>query len=376
MQQSPGQLHDRAMISASSLLPAEIETVAELRELYRAAESRAARLRLLSAGGHALALAEPATIWAVVQDCAERLAYFLGHARAEVSLAGHGLPIPRPGQDGAVLGRIAIGSLAGLEDIADTEDREAARLLIELMGIALDRVNREDERTRILAALREREQRLEWLVGTIFSAQEDERRRVSQELHDGVAQTATALLRLLEGSSAAGLADLPGAERARLAGIARDLVRELRAIIGGLRPTLLDDLGLEAALRALGESLEQDGFAVAVTLPDTALDWPAHVESALFRVAQEAVANIRKHAGGPCRVEIALAAGNGAIRQLSVRDFGRGPNGAIASGGGEAAGNHVGIDVMRERMAAIGGQLDWQGTADGVTVIATLAVGA
>jgi two-component system NarL family sensor kinase len=376
MQQSPGQLHDWAMISASSLLPAEIETVAELRELYRAAESRAARLRLLSAGGHALALAEPATIWAVVQDCAERLAYFLGHARAEVSFAGKGLPIPRPGQDGVVLGRIAIGSLAGLEDIADTEDREAARLLIELMGIALDRVNREDERTRILAALREREQRLEWLVGTIFSAQEDERRRVSQELHDGVAQTATALLRLLEGSSATGLADLPGAERARLAGIARDLVRELRAIIGGLRPTLLDDLGLEAALRALGETLEQDGFAVTVTLPDTALDWPAHVESALFRVAQEAVANIRKHAGGACRVEVALAAGNGVTRQLTVRDFGRGPNGSATGEGSEAEGNHVGIDVMRERMAAIGGQLDWRGGTDGVTVIATLPVGA
>lgn len=361
------------MISASSLLPAEIETVAELRELYRAAESRAARLRLLSAGGHALALAEPDTIWAVVQDCAERLAYFLGHARAEVTEAGPGLPIPRPGQDGAVLGRIAIGSLTSLDDVVDAEDREAARLLIELMGIALDRAKREDERARILAALQEREARLEWLVGSIFSAQEDERRRVSHELHDGVAQTATALLRLLEGSSAAGLADLPGTERARLAGIARELVRELRAVIGGLRPTLLDDLGLEAALRALGETLERDGFAVEVTLPRTALDWPVHAENALFRVAQEAVANIRKHAGGPCRVEIVLEVSKpDGERRLSVRDFGRG---LIQPGGGagsEVLGNHVGIDVMCERMAAIGGRLDWHGGAQGVTVTATL----
>lgn len=359
------------MISASSLLPAEIETVAELRELYRAAESRAARLRLLSAGGHALALAEPDTVWTVVQDCAERLAYFLGHARATVSADGPGLAIPRPGQAEAVLGRIAIGSLTSLDDIADAEDREAARLLIELIGIALDRANREDERTRILAALREREARLEWLVGSIFSAQEDERRRVSQELHDGVAQTATALLRLLEGSSTSGAADLPGAERARLAGIARDLVRELRAIIGGLRPTLLDDLGLEAALRALGETLEQDGFAVTVTVPDTVLDWPAHAESALFRVAQEAVANIRKHAGGPCRVEIVVAA-EGEIRRLIVRDFGIGPDRARSTAEPGGQGNHVGIAVMRERMAAIGGRLDWHASPTGVTVTATL----
>lgn len=359
------------MISASSLLPAEIETVAELRELYRAAESRAARLRLLSAGGHALALAEPDTVWTVVQDCAERLAYFLGHAWATVSADGPGLAIPRPGQAEAVLGRIAIGSLTSLDDIADAEDREAARLLIELIGIALDRANREDERTRILAALREREARLEWLVGSIFSAQEDERRRVSQELHDGVAQTATALLRLLEGSSTSGAADLPGAERARLAGIARDLVRELRAIIGGLRPTLLDDLGLEAALRALGETLEQDGFAVTVTVPDTVLDWPAHAESALFRVAQEAVANIRKHAGGPCRVEIVVAA-EGEIRRLIVRDFGIGPDRARSTAEPGGQGNHVGIAVMRERMAAIGGRLDWHASPTGVTVTATL----
>lgn len=358
------------MTVTPSLLPAEIETVAELRELYRAAESRAARLRLLSAAGHALALAESDTVWSVLQDCAERLAYFLGHGRAEVNQTGAGLPIPQPGQGAVPVGWIAIGPLTALDQIGEAEDREAVRLLLELMGVALDRINRDDERTRILAALREREQRLEWLVGTIFSAQEEERRRVSQELHDGVAQTATALLRLLEGSSSATAADLPGADRARLAGVARDLVRELRAIIAGLRPTLLDDLGLEAALRSLGEGLEQDGFAVTVDVPAITIPWVQHAESALFRVAQEAVANIRKHAGGACRVAITLAAdeGEGVVR-LTVRDFGGGPvNRAVAAG----PGSRVGIDVMRERMAAIGGQLDWQGGPGGVTVSATL----
>ncbi|MFN5902420.1 MAG: sensor histidine kinase [Novosphingobium sp.] len=358
------------MSATPSMLPAEIETVAELRELYRAAESRAARLRLLSAAGHALALAETDTIWPVLQDCAERLAFFLGHGRAEVNRDGIGLPIPQPGQADAAVGSIAIGPLTSLDQISDAEDREAVRLLLELMGVAMDRINREDERTRILAALREREQRLEWLVGTIFSAQEDERRRVSQELHDGVAQTAAALLRLLEGASLTTAADLPGSERGRLAGVARELVRELRAIIGGLRPTLLDDLGLEAALRSLGEGLEQDGFAVAVTLPESPTQWSPHLESALFRVAQEAVANIRKHAGGPCQVVIKLDAEDEAgMLRLVVQDRGSGPANATVANG---PGSRVGIDVMRERMAAIGGELEWQGGPDGVCVVAML----
>ncbi len=256
-------------------------------------------------------------------------------------------------------------------------------MLLELIGIALDRARREAERTDLLAALREREARLEQLVGQIFSAQEDERRRVSHELHDGVAQTATALARLIEAAPGDGAAPLDRDQRARLAGIARDLVTELRGVIAGLRPTMLDDLGLAAAVRALADSLEQAGYAVDVRIAEAVVsDLPPAAATALFRVAQEATANIRKHSGGPCRVAISLSAAPGGRRRLVVRDFGHGvrglaedlaPDAAARSGGTD--GSHIGLAVMRERMAAIGGSLDWCSSPAGVTVTADLRAG-
>lgn len=333
----------------------QVETVAELRELYRAAEARAARLRLMSTNGRQLALADVVDAGPILQACAERLAYFLGFRAATLS-RGHnapGLPIPAPGRTGRMLGAVQIEGLSSLEDIPDVEDRESCRVQLEMMGATIDRI--------------EREQRLEFVVGRLFSAQEEERRRVSHELHDGVAQTATALARLLEGSSAAA-GDLEAAERPRLAAIARDLVGELRSVIRGLRPTILDDLGLAAGLQTLAEALEAEGYGVTVQIESDVSDWPAHVETALFRVAQEALANVRKHAGGPCAVDLALVARSGcADGILRIADHGPGPGETHA-----ADQPQFGIEVMRERMASIGGTLDWQSNQPvGVAVTAT-----
>ncbi len=333
----------------------QVESVAELRELYRAAEARAARLRLMSVCGRQLALAEVGTSGPILQSCAKRLAFFLGFRTASLLRESDvsGLPVPAPGSTGRVLGTVRIDGLATLEAVSDPEDRETCRLLLEMMGATIDRIDRE--------------QRLEFVVGRLFSAQEEERRRVSHELHDGVAQTATALARLLEGSNP-GQRDLGGAERSRLAAIARDLVRELRAVIQGLRPTILDDLGLAAGLRALTDGLEADGYAVAARIDSDFPVWPPHFETALFRVAQEALTNVRKHAGGPCAVELELVARTGeATGLLRITDQGKGtgqvgPDNRLAQ---------FGIDVMRERMASIGGTLDWRaGKSGGVTVLA------
>lgn len=335
-------------------LAPEVETVAELRELYRAAEARAARLRLLSTNGRQLALAEAETLDAILQDCADRLGYFLGRRGSVVAVGpGEGLPIPAPGSEERALAVLVVEGLARLEDITDPEDREAVRLQLEMLGATIDRISRQRE-------LEEREARLEFVVSRLFSAQEEERRRVSHELHDGVAQTATALARLLEGSE--GTADRP-----KLAAIARDLVGELRRVIRGLRPTVLDDLGLEAGLRALADALEADGFAVEVSIASDVARWPTHIETALYRVAQEALNNVRKHAGGPCPVSLELVARQeDAWSCLCIVDCGRR---LVVD---EAPGAlHFGIQVMRERMVSIGGTLDWQARPEGgVSVVA------
>lgn len=351
----------------------EVETVAQLRTLYRASEARAARLRLLSTSGRAMAEAGNDGINDVLEQVAAQLAYFVGHSRAVLSLGpdGDGIAIPAPGDDHRVVGHIAIDGLPSLNHIADSEDRDTFQMQLEMMGTTIHRINRERERSELLIALQEREQRLENLVGRIFFAQEDERRRVSHDLHDGVAQTATALARMLEGGTSMTNTDIPAAERTNLAAIARDLVTELRAVIGGLRPTLLDDIGLEAAIQSLGDALASDGFDVDTQIEYSAMNWPTNTETALFRVAQEAVTNIRKHAGRGCRVEIEFvsSASDGGFH-LRIKDFGHGCR-TQAIGAEPAFGGQIGIDVMRERMAAIGGRLVWEAQPDhGVTVIA------
>lgn len=339
-----------------------VDTIADLRELYRASEARAARLRLLSDCGRILATADTYNLDDVLQRCALQLAYFAGRTQAHVSLKAtdSGIIIESPGQPNQVVGWIEIERLSALEDIADREDQDAFRMHLELMGAAIDRVQRERERAQLLATLQEREQRLEHLVAQIFSAQEEERRRVSHELHDGVAQQATALARMLEGASSTSGTDIPASDRARLAAIARDLVTELRGVIGGLRPTLLDDLGLEAALHALADSLKAHGFDVSKRVPPPTASWSRNLETALFRIAQEAFNNIHKHATPGCRVDIELHVSTDDTPSfLCIQDFGNGCR-LHTSDVASSSGTQVGIDVMRERMSAVGGQLMWE----------------
>ena len=355
------------MAGPSSVLPQPIETIAELRQLYRAAEARAARMRFLSQTGRDLAAANADTINAVLQRCADRLAHFLGSGTAEIhhAAAPSGFPIARPGSPDPPFAVIVVAGVAGLADINDPEDSDAVRLQLELMALTADRIEREQDRARLVAALQEREQRLEFVIDRLFSAQEEERRRVSHELHDGVAQTATALVRMIEGTA--------GREAAPLAEIARGLVQELRGVIANLRPPLLDDLGLEAAIRALVEQLVADGFAVEFTASLGDARWPPIIETAVFRIAQESFTNIRKHAGGPCRVEVILSAGrDGLPHRLVVRDQGRGCHAMAIKSPGEP-GVAVGVEIMRERMVALGGAFEWDAAPGrGVTVTAII----
>lgn len=361
------------MTLTSPLLPAQIETVAELRDLYRAAEARAARLRLLSEAGRDLAGAGADMMSERLDACVRRLAHFIGLPDGSIvrDIAEAGLAIHAPGEDGRPIAVLAIPGFSGLDDIADPEDRDAVRVHLHLLGAAIDRMDREAERSRLLETLQERERRLEFVVGRLFSAQEDERRRVSRELHDGVAQRATALFRLLEATLPDQAATTGQGQSVPLATIARDLVQELREVIAGLRPTILDDLGIGPAIQALIVQLRSEGYLVEDDIDAGTSPWPATVETAFYRVAQEAISNIRKHAGGPCRVELSLQVSTASSgRLLRIRDYG---SGAPALPVSEGAGRHIGIDVMRERMAAIGGQLVWQPAAGGgVTVLASM----
>ena len=366
--------HDLASLSNT------IESIAELRALYRAAEARAARLRLLSNCARELGEAGAADLDVVLDQSVTRLALFLGarSGRLEHDPRAKGLAVGAPGGDGETVARVVIEGVGALEEIGDEEDREACRMLLAMLGTTIDRAAREARMALLLDRLQEREHSLAQLVGRIFTVQEDERRRVAYDLHDGVAQTATALVRLLEGTGTAGASDPDCEERARLAAIARGLVQELRGVIAGLRPTILDDFGLVAALRALCDEMEREGYAVTLHIEHGADRLPTHVETAFYRVAQEAFANIRKHAGELCGVQVVaqLRAGEAPL-VLRIADEGSGPRDVQAPAECAQQGYRVGIESMKERMSLIGGGLDWRGApGSGVVVEAILPQGA
>lgn len=357
------------------VLPTDTETISELRELYRAAEARAARLRLLSVSGGELARAELDTLDATMQKVASRLAFFVGSRSATMGPAnGEGIAIHAPGKESRIVATIKIDGVETLDEIPDAEDREAVSMQLDLMGITIDRMRRERENGALLDTLQQRERSLEMLLERVFTAQEEERRRVSHELHDGVAQTATALVRLLENNQPSQERQEGGSDRIEPADVARGLVSELRRVIAGLRPTLLDDLGLTPALRALADGLEAEGYTVTTVLETGGSRLSPLAETALYRVAQEAVANIYKHAGGPCSVRIEAQLGNETgARFLRIADCGSGPSDTTRTSA-SLGGNNVGIEVMKERMAAIGGKLVWRGDANcGVVVEAQLS---
>lgn len=366
----------RAMRQDIPHLAGDIETIAELRELYRAAEARAARLRLLSTSGRELLQAEADSIGPILKKTADRLALFLGSRSASLMRDKDtpGFPIVLPGRGAAVHATLLVAGFSSIDDIRDPEDRETCQTLLDMMGAAIDRADREGALASLLSDLQDRERRLEELVGRIFSAQEDERRRVAYELHDGVAQSATALVRMLERLGDRSNAGSDGDSSVRAIGIARGLVKELRGVIAGLRPTVLDDLGFIAALHALGDALEEDGYNVSREIDDDFGRLPGYVETALYRVAQEAVSNIRKHAGGPC--DVLMEANSGARHTgpiLRITDHGCGSARDRPDRGTVNEGYQIGIAGMTERMAVIGGSLDWTvGSHGGVIVEAGL----
>jgi signal transduction histidine kinase len=318
------------------------ESGADLRALYRAAEARAARLRVLVEAGQSLAAATPATLDAAVAEVAEAAAHLAGFASGRIADAPDGkpddadalhLPLCAPGSDAPLPAMLV---LQGRRGIAVAEDRETLALVCQLIGASL--------------SARAREERLARLLGELLRSQETERSRIAHELHDGVAQSAAALMRRLELAVDGDPADLAEARDQ-----ARALVGELRRVIAGMRPPVLDDLGLVPALRQLAAEAAGDGLPVLLELvPEAPLRPAPAIETALFRVVQEALNNARAHAGPDAQVNVRLDHDAGRWRLL-VRDNGCGFDPAAARMPGPAGG--LGLAYMRERIELLGGGL-------------------
>jgi PAS domain S-box-containing protein len=210
----------------------------------------------------------------------------------------------------------------------------------------------------------------------LATVQEDERRRMARDLHDTVGQTLTALTLGVRSVRDAGT--LPPDAAERLEGVQRlveELWRQVRELATRLRPTALDDLGLEAAARQLAADWSaHTGISIdfqAVGLTDR---FPSRVETALYRVIQEALTNTARHAGAR---RIALVIGRNAGHAMAViEDDGIGfdPE-ALAQtptpGRNPDARSRLGLAGMRERITLLGGTLEIESApGQGTTIIA------
>ncbi len=239
----------------------------------------------------------------------------------------------------------------GPEALAENETVETLASIANQGASAL-------ENARLYEELAERERELHDLVGRMLVAQDEERRRVAYEVHDGLTQMVVAAHQRLQifaedfpPGSAEGREELE-----ELIELVRGTVAEARRVIAGLRPTALDDFGLATAVRLQVEEMRDEGYEASYEESLGEKRLPVALETALFRVVQEAITNVRKHAETD-RIRVALGRRDETIR-LEVRDWGHGFRASEVVAGGGGPGERVGLSSMRERVALLGGKLE------------------
>lgn len=229
--------------------------------------------------------------------------------------------------------------------------------IAQLIGVAIENVQLQLQEER----------RLRSYVREITRAQEEERRRVSRELHDGTAQDLVLLGRQLDEVIDQASADRRSTEE--LVGIretARQMLDAVRRFSRDLRPSVLDDLGLVPALDWLvAELSDHADIAATFHLEGEPRRLPAETELALFRITQEALNNVEHHARAKTvQVRIAFTPERAA---LSIEDDGRGFDATSLSG--HTKSSRLGLLGMRERAELVGGRLTVRSQpADGTRV--------
>ena len=220
------------------------------------------------------------------------------------------------------------------------------------------------------------EESLTQLSSWLLESQESERKRISGDLHDATGATLTALIAKL------GLtlkSNPPPDKKVREAlheclKLARQCAKEVRTVSYLLRPPMLDETGLPAALRWYVEGFsKRSGVRVDLELPPDLRRLDKNVETALFRIVQESLTNIHLHSGSPsARIRLSL---KDSQVNLEVSDDGKGMGFETLETDKESAGQSkpgVGILSMRERASQVGGNLEIKSGENGTTVLAIL----
>lgn len=289
--------------------------------------------------------------------------------------------------------QLLVMSVAPLLPVVDIFDNVVAELawiffLVPLLAIyylALISTRlslRTDELQRTLKDLRSARRRQDELRGyasLITRVQEEERKRLARELHDDTAQALIALARGLDGlGRAVEKQRLPQSDRdwlASLQDLADHTLDSVRRACRDLRPSILDDLGLRAALEWLCDGSSGRGITSNFTCSGTAFVTPPEAEIAIFRIAQEALSNVWRHSRATC-VEVELTYGTDSLC-LRIQDNGRGFWPERITDVQRDSQSGLGLIGMRERAMLIGAELTIDAQPDkGCAVVLRLALGA
>jgi len=225
---------------------------------------------------------------------------------------------------------------------------------------------------RDISDRRRNENRLRQLSKHLMGVQDEERRRIARELHDSTSQRLMALKMSLERIEKRGDAkDLAKASIPEWLRLVDGVALEVRNIAQLLHPPLLDEAGLSVAARWFVDGFAKlSGIKVDLSLPDDLGRLPDTTEIALFRIMQEALNNIQKHAGAK-RAEIELARTPEFVT-LRISDNGRGIAMDLLSGSELSPASGMGIQGMRERLSQLGGTLEISSGESGTTLTATV----
>jgi signal transduction histidine kinase len=258
-----------------------------------------------------------------------------------------------------------IGALILVGDARDPFTALDDRFLVALgqqVGAALENAD-------LYRRLETRTVELARLSARMVEQHEEERRRLSRELHDETGQVFSAVKMEL-GVIRDGAPPAQGARLDQVLDLIDTGIRSIRNVTNDLRPSMLDDLGLLPALRSLvAEFSERSGMQVGLAAPATLPPLSEKAELALFRVLQEALSNVLRHAEARS-VDIGISVSRDGVL-LEVRDDGRGLTADATPERLERAG-HMGLAGMRERIGALGGTVRFQGEPGGGALLEVL----
>jgi PAS domain S-box-containing protein len=219
------------------------------------------------------------------------------------------------------------------------------------------------------------EEELRKLSGRLLQLQDEERRRIARDLHDSMGQDLVALATMLGQLHGA----IPSGERkarrilSECKALADRCIREIRTLSYVLHPPVLDEAGLEGAIRDYVTGFtRRSGIRVELELPPGLGRMARDVELTLFRVVQEALANIQRHSGSQ---QAKIRIDRNSHLMLEISDLGHGASAREQRGKGELRFEvGVGIPSMQERVKLIGGRFEFESTSQGTTVRVTISL--